>query len=320
MLYSIVIPVFRSESNLPALLQQLEEIQNEVIQIPSLDLEVIFVIDGSPDHSYELLRSKINQYRFAFKIVSLSRNFGAFSAVRAGLSASKGDYVATKAADLQEPASLYLDFIRALHIDNQDVAIGRRTGRKDPLLTRILAGIFWGIYRTVIQEEIPPGGADVFACKREVADRILNLREINTSLIGLLFWVGYRRVLIPYQRFERKTGKSSWSIRKKLKYVMDSFFAFSDLPIRLMYAAGGFGILFSVVFSALAIWDKLHHHVDVQGYTATILVISFFGGINLIAAGIIGSYVWRSYENTKGRPDFIVMRTDESEPIPSIKK
>jgi glycosyltransferase involved in cell wall biosynthesis len=312
MTYSIVIPVFKSEGNLPALLDQMTTIQKSLNAIPGMELEVVFVIDGSPDGSYAYLRERQGRLSFRSKIVSLSRNFGAFSAVRAGLAQATGDYLATKAADLQEPAGLYLDFLKALHLEGYDVAIAERTGRADPVLTRWAATLFWILYRALIRNDIPPGGADVFACKREVSQNILRLREINTSLIGLLFWVGFRRKSIPYERLERKVGKSSWTLRKKLKYLMDSFFAFSDLPIRLMYVSGGVGILFSVVFSALAIWDKIHHQVNVPGYTATILVISFFASIQLIASGIIGSYVWRSYENTKRRPDYIVMKVDES--------
>lgn len=312
MLYSIVIPVYKNEESLPDLLCQLEELNSCIQKQFSASMEVVFVVDGSPDNSFGYLSNRLNQLAFPFQVAVLSRNFGAFSAVRAGLSLTNGDYMATKAADLQEPIELYLDFLRILSANDHDVVVAMRTSRDDPWFSQLMAKLFWGTYRRLIQDEIPPGGADVFGCTKEVRNNILKLKELNTSLIGLLFWIGFKRKIIPYTRLAREKGKSSWSFRKKINYVMDSFFAFSDLPIKFMYFAGGLGISFSVIFSLLAIWDKLNHNVDVPGYTATILVISFFGGLNLLAFGIIGSYVWRGYENTKRRPDFIIMKHLES--------
>lgn len=314
MIYSIVIPVYKNEESLPDLLKQLEELQTHIRSRFQISLEVVFVVDGSPDQSFTILEKNLSKLPFSAQLASLSRNFGAFSAVRAGMAIAKGNYIATKAADLQEPTQLYIDFLSAMHKDEYDVVIATRATREDPALSKLFAEIFWGLYRRLIQNDIPAGGADVFGCRSEVRQNILKLREINTSLIGLLFWVGFKRKMLPYNRVAREKGKSSWSFKKKINYVMDSFFAFSDLPIRLMYFAGGIGIVFSIIFSLLAVWDKINHNVDVPGYTATILVISFFGGINLLASGIIGSYVWRSYENTKGRPDFIIMKHIESCP------
>lgn len=319
MLYSIVIPVYKNEESLPDLLSQLKELNSCIVKKFNSKIEVVFVVDGSPDKSFEYLSNHQYQLGFPSQVALLSRNFGAFSAVRAGLSLARGDFIATKAADLQEPIDLYIEFLQTLNQGTHDVVVAMRTSRNDPWFSQLMARIFWGIYRWLIQDEIPAGGADVFGCTKEVRNNILQLKELNTSLIGLLFWVGFKRKMIPYTRLAREKGKSSWSFRKKLNYVMDSFFAFSDLPIKLMYFAGGLGIMFSVIFSLLAIWDKLNHNVDVPGYTATILVISFFGGLNLLAFGIIGSYVWRGYENTKRRPDFIIMKHRESSLISSEK-
>lgn len=314
MIYSIVIPVYKNEESITSLLQQLEKLEGRIRKEFNCKLEVVFIVDGSPDKSFILIEEQIDKLPFSFQLASLSRNFGAFSAVRAGLAIAKGDFIATKAADLQEPIELYVDFLSAMQNENYDVVIATRTSRDDPWSSKIFAKIFWEFYRKVIQNEVPSGGADVFGCKNEVRHNLLKLKEINTSLLGLLFWVGYKRKLIPYHRLARENGKSTWSLKKKINYVMDSFFSFSALPIRFMYFAGGIGIIFSIVFSALAIWDKINHNVAVPGYTATILVISFFGGLNLLASGIIGSYVWRSFENTKGRPDFIILKHLESKP------
>ena len=170
------------------------------------------------------------------------------------------------------------------------------------------------MYRRFVIPEIPKGGADVFGCTRAVRDQVLRLKEGNSSLIGLLFWVGFRRCLVPYERLPRREGKSAWTLGKKLTYLNDSVFSFSDLPIRLLTRAGLFGLAVSLFFSfGVLIW-RLSGPTPVPGYAATVLVVTFFGALNLFGLGVIGSYVWRSFENTKGRPEYIVQAWEEFNP------
>jgi glycosyltransferase involved in cell wall biosynthesis len=241
----------------------------------------------------------------------LSRNFGSFSAIREGLRAANGRYFAVMAADLQEPPELVLSFFRALSEEPVDLVLGTRTSRADPLLSRLLSSLFWWVYRTVIEPQMPRGGVDVFGCNREFRDRLLALPESNSSLVGLLFWLGYRRKLISYARQPRLTGKSGWTFKKKLKYLFDSLFAFSDLPIRLLAFFGGLGLVASALVSVIVLIAKLLGLVAVPGYAATVLIVAFFSALNSFGLGVIGSYVWRTFENTKGRPLAIVMTTEE---------
>ncbi|MEO8177777.1 MAG: glycosyltransferase family 2 protein [Deltaproteobacteria bacterium] len=305
--YSLVIPVYNNADTLPRLLPACEGLWEQLAR----DLEVVFVVDGSPDASYRLLKEQLPNVRFASRLALLSRNFGSFSAIREGLRAANGRYFAVMAADLQEPPELVLSFFRALGEEPVDLVLGTRTSRADPLLSRLASSLFWWVYRTVIEPQMPRGGVDVFGCNREFRDRLLALPESNSSLVGLLFWLGYRRKLISYARQPRLAGKSGWTFKKKLKYLFDSLFAFSDLPIRLLAFFGGLGLVTSAVVSIMVLIAKLLGLVAVPGYAATVLILTFFSALNSFGLGVIGSYVWRTFENTKGRPLAIVMTAEE---------
>jgi hypothetical protein len=158
---------------------------------------------------------------------------------------------------------------------------------------------------------MPSGGVDVFGCNLAFRDQLVKLGESGSTLVGLLFWLGFRRKLIPYQRRARQHGRSAWTLARKLRYLVDSVFAFSDLPVRLLVGLGGAGLLFSLFFGLIVFIARISGLIPVPGYAATVLVISFFAGLNSLGLGIIGSYVWRAFENTKRRPQAVVMsRTD----------
>ncbi|MCA1684794.1 MAG: glycosyltransferase family 2 protein, partial [Planctomycetia bacterium] len=210
---SLIIPVYKNEASIPALVGALGELNASL----GGDLEVVFVVDGSPDHSASLLRDGLPGAPFRSELVELSRNFGSFAAIRLGLAVARGPYYAVMAADLQEPPELALAFFRCLAGEPVDVVCGHRVGRDDPLTSRLASGLFWGSYRRLVQREIPPGGVDVFACNQAVRDALLKFDETNTSLVGQLFWLGFRRKFVPYQRRPRHGGgKSGWSFRRKL--------------------------------------------------------------------------------------------------------
>jgi glycosyltransferase involved in cell wall biosynthesis len=303
-LYSVIVPVYRNEETLAAVVERLAALADEL----DGGLEAVFVVDGSPDASLLLLRRLLSEKRrFSSQLIALSRNFGSFSAVRAGLAASEGDYVAMMAADLQEPVSLIHDFFRGLAGSEHDIAIGVRVARKDPVQDMLPARIFWWLYRHLVQREIPPGGVDVFACTRQVANQLLRLDESHTSLVGLLYWVGFRRLEVPYERQPRLAGTSGWGFRRKLRYLFDSIFSFTDLPITAIIVLGVLGVAVSTVWAAVVLVAWAAGKINVPGYTPLMLALFFVTSSILTALGLVGSYVWRTYENSKGRPGVIAM-------------
>lgn len=305
-LLTLVIPVYRNEESIPDLLGVVEEM---CIQLNG-HMEVAFVVDGSPDRSYEILRSSLPEFSVPSRLLVLSRNFGSFQAIREGLKAGRGDLFAVMAADLQEPPELVLEMVKVLRNEPIDVVIGVRDSRKDPFLSRLPAQLFWSLYRRFVVREIPPGGVDVFGCNRQFRDTLLRLDERHSSLIGQIFWLGFRRKCISYDRRTRVHGKSAWTLSKKINYLMDSVFAFTDLPIRLLIRVGGGGALLSGVMGLVVFFAKLMGMIGVPGYAITMIAITFLGAVNLLGLGIVGSYAWRGYENTKQRPLAVVLHEE----------
>jgi glycosyltransferase involved in cell wall biosynthesis len=302
-MYSVVIPVYRNEPSLPEVMQQLADVDRRL----DAPLEAVFVVDGSPDESYAFLAGALPHAEFSAQLLLLSRNFGSFAAIREGLRHAQGTFFAVMAADLQEPPGLIVEFFQALESEPVDLVLGARVGRADPLGGRIGAWLFWSLYRRFVQSEMPAGGVDVFGCNGAVRDQLLRLEAASTSLVGQLIWLGFRRKRIPYALLARRHGKGAWSLKKKVDYLLDSVFAFTDGPIKALLVSGGLGVFVSVVLGVTVFAAKMSGAVQVPGYAATVVMLLFFAALNMFGLGIVGSYAYRAFENSKGRPAAIVM-------------
>lgn len=300
--YSLVIPVYKNHASLPQLLDAVVQIQSDL----GSPLELVMVVDGSPDDSHRWLKDHLSQSGLPAQLISHSRNFGSFAAIRTGLSFARGQFFAVMAADLQEPPELVLKFFQALREEQVDVVVGSRDSRDDPFLSQLSSNIFWSVYRRYVQPEMPAGGIDMFGCTQVFREKLLSLNEQNGSLVGLLLWLGFKRKVIGYHRRAREHGTSAWTFYKKINYLLDSVFAFSDLPLKLLMGVGGFGVLVAFVIGLAALIGRLSGQIEVPGYTMQIIAISFFGALNTFALGVVGSYVWRAFENTKQRPLAVV--------------
>jgi polyisoprenyl-phosphate glycosyltransferase len=299
---SLVIPVYKNEANLPRLQRELEQFAGRF----GRDLEVVFVVDGSPDGSLRWLQQRLPGWHLRSQLVELSRNFGSFAAIAAGLRQARGDYMAVVTADLQEPLDLALEFHRRMAAGEADVVFGYRTGRADAAASSFVSDTFWRLYRRFVVRDMPKGGIDVFGCTRTVRDHLAGLREVNTNLIALLLWLGFRRAFVGYERQPRLEGRSAWTLGRKIRYALDSVFAFTDLPIRALLLLGVLGTVFAAVAGVTVFIGWLTGHVPVLGYTPLMLVITFFGGLTALGLGITGQYLWLTLQNSRGRPNFIV--------------
>ena len=311
---SLIIPVYKNEANLDRLLPALAGLSASSPE----PMEVVFVIDGSPDRCEEILKQRLPELPLRSRLLTLSRNFGSFAAIAAGLQAGTGDYFSVMAADLQEPPELTLQALQCLSSGQADIVFGYRLGRSDPGFSQLFSELFWWIYRTFVVKDMPRGGVDIFSCTRQVRDRLLELREVNTNLLALLFWLGFRRQFIGYHRQPRLEGKSAWSFSKKLHYCLDSIFSFTDLPIQLLLYVGIAGIAVSTLFGTVLLIARLRGAITVPGYTPIVLTIVFFGALTSLALGIIGQYLWLSLQNTRNRPNFIVASSREY--LPAVRE
>lgn len=298
---SLIVPIYNNEENLPSLLAALRDLHGAVT-----DLEIVLVVDGSPDGSLEILEAALPGEPFPSQLIVHSRNFGSFAAVRTGLEAARGDFFAAIAADLQEPPELVIEFLDRLHAGGVDLIFGVRANRADPWFTRFTSRVFWSIYRRWVVPDMPSGGVDVFACNRPVRDAVLSLEASNSSLMAQLFWVGFRRDFVSYQRRQRQDGESGWTVRRRLRYMADSVFSFSDLPIVALMWLGLLGIGFTFSLSFLVLVGRLAGAIPVPGYATIVLSISLLFSILLTTQGIIGMYLWRAFENTKHLPSSLV--------------
>lgn len=311
---SIVIPVYRNAESIPDLIEALSGVVHQAAQNFDYVIEVVFVVDGSPDNSHALLEQALLGAPFASQLLLHSRNFGSFAAIRTGLQAARGEHFGVIAADLQEPPELALRFLDKLRAGECDVVVGRRENRQDPLLSRAASNLFWKLYKKFVIREISEKGVDVFGCNKVFRDHLLQLGEANSSLVGLIFWLGFKRGEVLYERRAREHGKSAWTFKKKVTYLLDSIFSFTDLPIKLLSLFGLLGVTASLLLGVAVVLAKIIGNIAVPGYAATVLTVVFFGGINSLGLGIVGAYAWRAFENTKGRPLAVVMAAQQFNP------
>jgi polyisoprenyl-phosphate glycosyltransferase len=298
-LNSLVIPVYGNADTITALIEAVEHIADQV----DGGLETVFVIDGSPDDSRELLLTALATSKLRARVVDHSRNFGSFAAIRTGMSLAQGDRIAVMAADLQEPPELVIEFLHRLASGDVDVVAGERRSRDDH--GDIASKVYWRLYRRFVVSDMPPAGVDVFACTAAVREVICSLESVHTSLVAQLFWVGFRRELVPYDRLPRP-GESGWTLRRKFRYLSDSVFAFTELPVRLLWLVGIVGITLGLVVGLIVLVARATGTITVPGYAATVLILLLFLSLNSLGLGIIGSYVWRAYDTIKQRPGAIV--------------
>ncbi|MGE3520501.1 MAG: glycosyltransferase [Vicinamibacterales bacterium] len=308
---SLIVPVYRNEDSLPRLLAELVKVHSAC----PMPLELVFVVDGSPDRSAAILEEALPALPFSSRLVELSRNFGSFAAIMAGLREGRGDYFAMMAADLQEPSSLPLQFLAAMQERGADVVFGTRASRNDPWLTSFSSRLFWKLFRTFVVSGMPRGGVDCFGCTKAVRDQLLRCEETTTNLVALLFWAGYRREFVSYDRMARREGRSAWTLSKKMTYFVDSVFNFTDLPARLLLYAGALGLVACAAATALVMLAWMRGIIPVLGYTPLAISLASLGALTSLGLGIVGQYAWLTLRNARRRPNFLVARVRDLGPI-----
>ncbi|MBF0603829.1 MAG: glycosyltransferase [Nitrospirae bacterium] len=305
-LYSVVVPVYYNEPSLPELFIKLQWLEGELNK-RDMDLELIFVDDGSGDNSYaELL--KIREHRQNTKIIKLTRNFGAVAASKRGMSYATGDCLSLLAADLQDPVEKLLEMVD--HWKNGcKFVICVRASRDDPVVSRVFSAMYYRLLNLIISSNYPHMGFDMMLLDASMLPFLAQSSK-NISMQFYAYWLGYTPKIITYERPARPYGKSRWSFFKKFNLIVDTFTGFSVIPIRIISGIGFLVAALSLMFGIKILVSALTGQLDVPGYASIVTIISFLLGIVLVMLGIIGEYLWRIFDNISGKPESVVEEAD----------
>ena len=299
---SIVIPCYFNELNVAETYKVL--VRDVFEKRKDIEFEIVFVDDGSRDKTLDELK-KVQTYDNHVKIVKLSRNFGEFRAIVAGMSQATGDAIAVMSADLQDPPYLITEMIQYWQ-QGEKVVIAARNKRDEPWIKNFFANTYYRIVRKLVIADYPKQGFDFFLMDKSVAEILVNMQEKNSSIYVQLIWTGFNPKVIEYTRQAREKGKSMWSYKKIIDLFIDTFIVFSHTPIRWI---SGLGFLMSIsgfISALLLVYDKLVHGSDVAGWTSLMVVVLVLAGVQMIMLGIIGEYMWRNLDESRKRPLYII--------------
>lgn len=298
---SIVIPVYYNEKNLEPLY---EDIKKKVIDVIDYEYEIVMVNDGSKDESWNVMK-KLAAYDSNIRIISLSRNFGSHAAILCGISHCTGDCAIVKAADLQEPTELVLEMVESWKKGN-NVVLAVREGREESKSQTFFANFYYDLVRKTALPNMPKGGFDVYLIDRKVITVLENLDEKNSALTGQLLWSGFKTDIVYYTRLAREIGESKWTLKKKIRLVMDTLFSFSSLPITAVLAVGVGSMVIAIIWAIVVLIYKLSGVITVSGWTSLFIFNLFSFGVTMMTLGILGEYLWRTFDACRNRPPYII--------------
>jgi dolichol-phosphate mannosyltransferase len=297
---SVVIPVYNEEHTLEMLVQRLKQTLESMAE----PWEVIFVNDGSMDRSSEMLR-RFHAEDPRLKSVALSRNFGHQVAISCGLDFASGQAVVVMDGDLQDPPEILPDLVKRWR-EGWDVVYAVRQKRKENLFKRTGYKAFYWLLKRVSYLDIPLDSGDFSLIDRRVVDLLKRMPERNRFVRGLRTWVGLRQTGFEYARAARYAGESKYSLAKLIRLAFDGLVSYSYVPLRLVSNLGFFVSLTALAYMTYLLFVRLLGDRTIQGWTSTVVIVLFLGGIQLMALGIIGEYIGRIFEEVKQRPHYVV--------------
>lgn len=311
---SLIVPCYNEQEALPIFYNETVGVLKNI----KCEYELILVNDGSKDNTLNVMRD-LAEKDSCVTYISFSRNFGKEAAMYAGFCNAKGDYVAVIDADMQDPPSLLPQMLEILQSGEYDSVATRRVSRVgEPKIRSWFARMFYKIINKISDADIVDGARDFRLMKREMADAIVSMGELNRFSKGIYGWIGFKTYWLPYENVERVAGETKWNFWKLFKYSIDGIVNFSQAPLSI---ASWFGIVMTVIsFLALVfiVVRQLIFGDSVAGWASTACIIIFVGGIQLFCLGIMGQYIAKMYMESKKRPHYIVSETN-SDKVEKIK-
>lgn len=305
---SVVVPCYNEQEAIPYFYKEMVKVASNM---ENVDIEILFVDDGSKDGTLEAMRNLAVMDK-RVRYISFSRNFGKEAAMYAGLENVKGDYVAIMDADLQDPPSLLPEMYKAIKEEGYESVATRRSTRKgEPPIRSFFAKMFYKIINKISKVELVPGARDYRLMSRKMVDAVLSLAEYNRFSKGIFEWVGFKTKWISYENIERVAGETKWSFWKLFKYSLECIVAFSTTPLALSSFFGFLFCLLAVVGIVFVIIRQAIWQGSAYGWASTVCIILFVGGVQLFSIGILGQYLSKTYLETKKRPIYLVAETEK---------
>ena len=299
---SLVVPCYNEAENVAAF----QAAAIGAFQDCGYDFEIVFVDDGSKDATMAQLRQIFARQECPVKVVSFSRNFGKESGIYAGLQHASGEYICFIDADLQQRPEIVRDMVPILDESPEyDVVAAYQDRRGEGKVLSFFKKSFYGIINRLSNVSLKADASDFRTFRRSVAESILALGEYHRFSKGIFAWVGYNTCFIPYVACERVAGVSKWNFFKLFNYAIDGIVGYSTKPLRIATFLGGLTSVAAFLYLFVVLLQKLIAGIDIPGYATIIVLILFLGGMQLFCIGIIGEYVGRTFEQSKGRPVYI---------------
>jgi len=311
-LLSIVVPCYNEEEVLPIFF---DTVQKECLKLKDINIEYIFVNDGSKDKTLSILRDLAKSYSTTVRYVSFSRNFGKEAGLYAGLQKAKGDYTVVMDADLQDPPEFLADMLQILRESNGEIdCVGTRrvTREGEPPIRTFFAQKFYKLINRISDTEIVDGARDFRMMTRQMVDAILSITEYNRFSKGIFSWVGFNTHYLEYKNKERAAGETSWSFWDLFKYSIDGIVAFSDVPLAIASLVGILSFFIAIFLAVLIIIRTIIFDDPTSGWPSLVCIILAIGGMQLFCLGILGKYLGKMFLETKNRPIYIVKEDENS--------
>lgn len=299
--FTIVVPVYQNEMNIDDTVEKLLSLQDRI----DLELDLLFVEDGSTDGSREKLIAHRERHPDRIGLVLLTRNFGQTPAILAGLKHANGDCVGVISCDLQEPYEKFVDMLDAWR-GGAKFVVGERVSRHEGTLHRAVSGTYWGLVRRHALRDFPRGGYDFCLLDRSVLHYVAEMGESHTSVFPLLWWLGYQAHRVPIVRQARTAGKSQWTWWMKLGFTIDTVISFTHIPARIVSTLGMLG---SAGFLAATVYLGVNWFVKQSappGWMSVVAMLGLVASALLFSIGLVIEYLVRILDEVRGRPTFVV--------------
>jgi dolichol-phosphate mannosyltransferase len=313
MLISIILPAYNEQENLPLLFDRLVNVAS---QLPAYDFEFIFIDDCSSDKSPDIL-SKFKKQDQRVHIIRFARNCGSHAAVEAGLHFCRGDSAIMLATDLQDPPEMIPRLIEQWQKGFKTVWGVRDKREGEGFVTIACSRIYYFLMNRLTDVKQPPTGADVFLIDRAVIDALKKAPEKNSEIYMLIAWLGFSQSSIMYVKEARHAGISKWNFTKLLKLFFDALISFSYVPLRCMSLMGVIFAFVGLVYGAYVFINAFRDDTPIPGFSSLMIVILLLGGFQMAMMGMLGEYLWRTYDETRKRPKYVIEKNTLIEDNPS---